>query len=161
MPSKAYFPLLAAALLCGCVSQGPFPSLAPRPAESEDWSEEPVRAIPAVADDSELGGRIAALLGEARGGQRAFAAEAPAAERAAARAGPRGSDSWLEAQQAISRLEAARGATGTALAELHALALARASAPTSEADQAALKAAIDEAEAIAARQQERIDRISR
>jgi hypothetical protein len=152
---------LAATLLAGCVSQGPFPSLAPRPAEMEDWSEEPVRPVPVVADDIELGRRIAALLAEAQAGNRAFTAEAPAAERAAARAGGRGSDSWLEAQQAISRLEAARGATGAALAELHALDLARASAPTSEADQAALKAAIDEAEAVSARQQQRIDRISR
>ncbi|HYJ52095.1 MAG TPA: hypothetical protein VEW04_02900 [Allosphingosinicella sp.] len=152
---------LAATLLAGCVSQGPFPSLAPRPAELEDWSEEPVRAVPVVADDPALSARIAALLGEARTGQRAFEAEAPAAERVAARAGARGSDSWLEAQQAISRLEAARGSTGAAVAELHALDLARASAPTSEADQAALKAAIEEAEAIAARQQQRIDRLSR
>jgi hypothetical protein len=152
---------LAAALLAGCVSQGPFPSLAPRPAEMEDWSEEPVRPVPVVADDPALVARIAALLGEVRVGQRAFEAEAPVAERIAAKAGARGSDSWLEAQQAISRLEAARGATGAALAELHALDLARASAPTSEADQTALKAAIEEAEAIAARQQQRIDRLSR
>src|SRR5204862_4912131 len=151
---------LAAALLAGCVPQGPFPSLAPRPAEQEDWSEEPVRTAPVVADDPALRGRIAALLDEARSGQRDFEAEAPAAERSAARAGARGSDSWLEAQQAISRLEAARGRTGAALGDLQALALARAAAPTSEADQAALKAAVDEAEAIAARQQQRIDRLS-
>jgi hypothetical protein len=151
---------LAALLLAGCVSAGPFPSLAPRPAEQEDWSEEPVRPIPVVADDPALRARIAALLDEARAGQRAFEAEAPGAERAAARAGREGSDSWLEAQQAISRLEAARGRSGTALADLHALALARAAGPTSEADQAALKAAIEEAEAIAAGQQQRIDALS-
>ena len=120
-----------------------------------------MRTAPAVADDAALRTRIAALLATAREGQRAFDAEAPAAERAAARAGARGSDSWLEAQQAISRLEAARGSTGAALAELHALGLERADEPTSEADQTALKLAIDAAEMIAAAQQERIDRLSR
>jgi hypothetical protein len=160
-PARLAFPALAALLLAGCVSQGPFPSLAPRAAELEDWSEEPVRAAPEVADDPVLGILIAAQHGEARAGARAFDAEAPAAERAAARAGREGSDSWLEAQQAISRLEAARGQTATALAELHQISLDRAGTPTSDADQAALKAAIEEAEAIAASQQQRIDRISR
>ena len=152
---------LAALTLGACVSQGPFPSLAPRPAESEDWSEEPARAAPAVADDPALRERIAALLGEARAGAREFEAEAPAAERAASRAGSVGSDSWLEAQQAISRLQAASGRTGAALADLHDLSLSRASTPTSDGDRASLDAAIAETEVIASRQQERVGRISR
>lgn len=152
---------LAAALAAGCVSQGPFPSLAPRPAEREDWSEEPVRTAPAIADDPALRARVAELLAEARAGARAFDADFGAAERAAAHAGPEGSDGWIEAQQAISRLDAARGQTGEALAELHQLRLARAGQPTSAADLAALDAASQEAEAIAARQQQRIDRLSR
>jgi hypothetical protein len=148
----------AAALLAGCVSQGPFPSLAPRPAEREDWSEEPVRTAPAVADDAALRGRIAALLEQARAGARGDA-DLPAAERLAAHSGREGSDSWIEAQQAISRLVAARGETGEALAELHQLRLARAAQPTSQGDLAALDAAIAAAEEMAARQQQRIDRI--
>ena len=154
-------PILLAALLAGCVSQGPFPSLAPRPAESEDWSEEPVRAAPAVADDPALRARIAALLDEARAGARDFDADFGPAERAAARAGPEGTDSWIEAQQAISRLDTARGRTGEALAELHGLRLEREGRPTSAADLAALDAAIVAAEAITARQQQRTDRLSR
>jgi hypothetical protein len=160
-PARSAFPALAVLLLAGCVSQGPFPSLAPRAAELEDWSEEPLRAAPEVADDPALRARLSALLGEAKAGGRDFEADAPAAERAAARAGAEGSDSWLEAQQAISRLEAARGRTGAALADLHQLSLERAAMPTSDADQAILKSAIEEAEALAGRQQERIDRISR
>jgi hypothetical protein len=148
-------------LLTGCVSQGPFPSLAPRPAESEDWTEEPVRAAPAVADDPALRARVAELLAEARAGARESDADLGSAERAAAHAGAQGSDSWIEAQQAISRLEAAQARTGEALTELHQLRLARAGQPTSPADLAALDAAIAEAEAIAARQQQRIDRLSR
>ena len=150
-----------AALLAGCVSQGPFPSLALRPAELEDWSEEPVRTAPAVADDAALGTRIAGLLAEARAGWRDFEADLPAAERAAAQAGAQGSDSWIAAQEALSRLEAARSKTDHAIEQLHELRRARADMPTSSGDRAALDAAITETEAIAARQQQRIDRLSR
>src|SRR5689334_5419853 len=123
---NARFPVLGAVLalsLSGCVSQGPFPSLAPRPAEQEDWTEEPVHAAPAVADDAALRARIAALVAEAREGARAFEADRPATERAVAHIGPTESDSWVEAQQAISRLEASRGRTMDAAAELHQLRL--------------------------------------
>ena len=153
-------PLLLATLLAGCVSQGPFPSLAPRPAEREDWTAEPVRTAPAAADDPALRRRLAALREEARAGERDFAADFPAAERAAARAGAEGSDSWIEAQQAISRVEAAMGRTGAALAELHQLGLERASQAMSAGDLAMLGAVTDEAEALAARQKQRIDRLS-
>jgi hypothetical protein len=160
-PRRIAFAGLAAALLAGCVSQGPFPSLAPRPAESEDWTGEPARAAPAVADDPALRARIAALLDEARAGARDFDADFGPAERAAAQAGAEGSDSWIEAQQAISRLEAAGARTGEALAGLHQLRLEREGRPTSAADLAASDAAIAAAEAIAARQQRRTDRLSR
>lgn len=153
--------LAAAASLAGCVSQGPFPSLAPRPAELEDWSEEPVRTAPVVADDAALTTRILGLLAEARAGWRDFEADLGAAERAAAQAGAQGSDSWIAAQEALSRLEAARSRTDQAIEELHQLRRTRADAPSSPADLAALDAAIAEAEAIAARQQQRIDRLSR
>ena len=158
------FPGLAAMLavcLAGCVSQGPIPSLAPRPAEQEDWSEEPVHATPVVADDAALRGRIAALLTQAHDGQRAFDADLPAAERAAAHVGAEGSDSWIEAQQAISRLQASRGRTDEAATELHRLRLARSGQPSSAADLAALDAAIQEVGAIGERQQRRMARFNR
>jgi hypothetical protein len=152
---------LLAVCLAGCVSQGPFPSLAPRPAEQEDWTEEPAHAAPAVADDAGLRTRIAALLGQARDGERAFNADLPAAERATAHIGAEGSDSWIEAQQAISRLEAARGRTDEAAGELHQMRLARSGQPTSAADLAALDAAIEDVGALVERQQQRLNRISR
>jgi len=152
---------VAAVLLAGCAAQGPFPSLALRPAEQEDWSEEPVRTAPAVADDAALRAQAAALLAQAREGWGAFEADLGAAERAASRSGAQGSDSWIEAQQALSRLEASRGATMQAAEQLHQLRLARTGAPTSPADLEALDAAIEETDAIAARQQQRIDRLSR
>jgi hypothetical protein len=152
---------LLAACLAGCVSQGPFPSLAPRPAEQEDWTEEPSHPAPVVADDAALRARIAALVAEAHDGGRAFDADLPAAERAAAHAGPAESDAWVEAQQAISRLEASRGQTSGAATELHQLRLDRTGQPTSAADLAALDAAIETVNAIAERQQREVDRISR
>jgi hypothetical protein len=151
---------LLAAGLAGCVSHGPFPSLAPRPAEQEDWTEEPVHAAPAVADDAALRTRIAALAAQAREGDRLFEADLSPAERAAAHPGAEGSDSWIEAQQAISRLEASRARTTDAAAELHQLRLARGGMPTSAADLAALDAAIGQVDAIAESQQRRLNRIN-
>jgi hypothetical protein len=161
---NARLPILAAVLaacLAGCVSQGPFPSLALRPAEQEDWTEEPTHAAPVVADDAALRTRIAALIAEAREGGRAFDADLPAAERATAHVGAAESDSWIEAQQAISRLQASRGRTDEAAAELHQMRLARAGQPTSAADLAALDAAIEAVRILVERQQGQLDRISR
>jgi hypothetical protein len=156
---RSAFPaLLAAALLAGCVAQGPFPSLAPRPDELMAI-EEPVREAPRAADDAALRTRVAALLEEVRAGARGFDADHEAARRAAARSGPTGSDAWVEAQQAISRLEAARGRTMAAAAELHQLALDRADVPTSDEDRRLIEAAIAEADRVAAGQQARIDRL--
>ena len=152
---------LLAASLAGCAAPGNYPSLAPRPAEREDWTEEPVHSAPAVADDAALRTQVAALLARAREGERAFAADLPAAERATAHIGPQGSDSWVEAQQAISRLEAARARADEAATELHQLRLARTEQPTSAADLAAIDAAIDEVEGIVARQQQQLNRVNR
>ena len=152
---------LLAACLAGCVSQGTYPSLALRPAEREDWTEEPVHPAPAVADDPAVRARIAALLSQAREGERAFAADLQAAERATAHSGAEGSDSWIEAQQAISRVEAARARTDDAAAELHQLRLTHTQQPTSAADLAAIDAAIAEVAALVENQQRRLDRVNR
>jgi hypothetical protein len=151
-------PILPVFLLGACVSQGPFPSLAPR--EGEQLAiEEPVREAPTVANDSALRTRIEAVLGEAREGARRFDADFAPAERAAGRAGAEGSDSWIAAQEAISRLEAARARTGNAAAELDQLSLTRANLPTSAADQQALDEAIAEVARINVNQQARVDRL--
>jgi hypothetical protein len=151
---------LAGASLAGCVTEGPFPSLAPRPDERLAI-EEPVREAPIVADDPAVRTRVAALLDEARQGERAFDADYGAAARASSRAGPTGSDSWIAAQQAISRVEAARGRTSDAATALHQLGLERADQPLSAADRQALDDAIAEADRLVAGQQVRVDRLSR
>ena len=150
----------AAALLAGCTTKGPFPSLAPRPDERLTI-DEPVREAPHIADDSALRVRINTLVAEARAGNAAFERDYDDAARTAARAGAEGSDSWMAAQQALSRVEAARGRSSSAAAELHQLAVTRAGQPISPPDQAALEAAIDQADGIVAAQQARLNRIRR
>ena len=149
----------AAALLPGCVVQGPFPSLAPREAERADPTAEPVRTPPAVASDPALRARLTELIALARQGERDFEAAYGPAQAAAGAAGAQGTESWVSAQEAISRLEAARAETTRALADLDRLAIERADLPTNAEDHAALLAAIEQAAAIAAGQQSRIDRL--
>jgi hypothetical protein len=150
----------AAASLAGCISEGPFPSLAQRPDERLAI-DEPVREPPQIADDSALRVQINRLLAEARGGDADFERDYDAAARASARAGREGSDSWLDAQQALSRAEMSRGRATDAAAELHQIVHARAGQPTSAADQAALDAAIAQADGIVAAQETRLRRIRR
>ncbi len=157
-------PLLAAAfaglLLCGCVSQGPYPSLAPRPEESDFSTAEPVRPEPQVADDVQLRSRIGTLAAQALEGLRAFDTAFPAAERAVGAAGAAGSESWSEAQLALSRLEATRGRTTSARAELDRIAIERANVPTSAADRAILERALTEVERIGMNQQVRLSQLT-
>ena len=158
-PTRPITALAAAAMLAGCVAQGPFPSLAPREAERADPTAEPVRTAPIVAPDPALRGRLTELIALARQGERDFEAAYAPAQAAARAAGRQGTESWIDAQQALSRLEAARAETTRALAELDRLAIDRADRPANAQDHAALLAAIEQAAAIAAGQQGRIDRI--
>lgn len=147
--------LLSAAVLApaGCAPPGPYPSLEPRPIEKRLAASEEEPVAPAAADDAGLPARIAPLLAEARRGAAEFRAALPAAQAAAAAAGTPESDSWIEAQQALSRLEAAGAVTGKALADLDALAMAEAQARVlSPGDLELLEAAVREAQAIAERQ---------
>lgn len=165
-----------AVALASCAGGGGIPSLAPRAVEYDAAEGRPpppclrgaggtsVIASPAttpvaIIDDKALGGRIAALLTDARAGQDAFAALVPQAEKSAAHAGASGSDSWIAAQRDVSRLAAAKTRTGDALAGLDALAVARSDVPTSDSDSAALGQAIAEAQGLADAQEAEIARI--
>ena len=158
MPSRSPPPLLAAS---GCAPAGPFPSLAMRPEERLVTVGEPRR--PRV-DPAERCRRCAAgptrCSAQGRAGTRAFDEAEPAAERAARSAGASGSESWVSAQQQLSRLEAARAETTTALAELDRLAATRADQATNSADYALIEQAIAELEQVAAGQQARLDRLA-
>jgi len=145
-------------LLCGCVSQGPFPSLAPR--EGEQLAiEEPVREAVEIPSDSGLRLRVLELRQQAARGNSAFDAAFDPAEAAVRSAGASGSDRWIEAQQAISRLEAARLDITGALAELDRLRAGRADMPTNSDDMAAIEGVFAVVEGLAAVQQDKIDRL--
>src|SRR5690242_16657459 len=99
---RLFRPALLVLPLAACATGGDFPSLAPRPVEQLSM-EEPVRVDPPVAADPALRGRAAELLGEARRGDGQFDAAYARAVPIVRRAGPSGSDSWIEAQEHISR----------------------------------------------------------
>ena len=116
------FPRLVSALALsllagGCMAEGPFPSLAQRDVERQPLGE-PVRVMPLVPDDPALRGRIGELVAQARQGDQAFEAAFGPAEAAARSAGQVRSDSWVAAQEEVSRAEAARTGTTRARADL-------------------------------------------
>ena len=159
IPSKSLMaPLLSVALLIGCAPKGAFPSLGVRPVEQLSF-DEPTRVVPVVAEDTELGRKIAELSGQAWRGQGNFEALLPAARSRASAAGAMGSESWIEAQQALSRLEAARALTVSALAELDRLVIERAARPTNAEQFQQLSSALERTTSLSQAQQAEVDRL--
>ena len=161
LPSSHRAFLLAPLLLslAACAAQGTFPSLQPRAVEQNVTTEEPMRTRALVPGDPALRARAAELLALARRGQSDFNAAYGEASAAATRAGAAGSESWTLAQQAISRVEAARDETTRALAELDQLQVARSARPTNQEDFEAIDAAVGEAQRLAEEQQARLERL--
>ena len=143
--------LLAPLLAGACMAEGPFPSLAQRDVERQPLGE-PVRVMPLVPDDPALRGRIGDLVAQARQGDEAFEAAFGPAAAAARSAGQARTDSWIAAQEEVSRVVPAR-------ADLDRLALERSDLPTSVGDQAALDSAIAVVDRLAVDQQSRLDRL--
>lgn len=117
---------LAPIVLAACVKPGgEYPSLAPRAAEAID-PRLPLPSEPSPGPlDAALAARLAAAVGEARGGVAAFDRLAAIAERAAAAAGPSQGDGWIAAQQALSALVAQHGVTTRAAGDIDAIAATR------------------------------------
>ncbi len=157
-PSLAILvPLLLAA---GCAAPGPYPSLAPRPAEKAYAEDAEERKPAPQPDDPALAGEIDRLLAAGRAGAAEFDSALPAAQRAASAAGGAGSDSWIEAQQALSRLESARARTTAAVADLDRLAVERTSAGTlGSGDSERLRSATAELQALADSQADRLRKL--
>ena len=157
-----YAPLALIAIAAGCADPGPFPSLAPRPIEAELAAADEAPPPPPLPDTPEVTARAAELVAQARGGMPAFEAALGVAERTASGAGGPGSDSWVAAQQALSRVEAARAVTTRALGELDAYSVAQAATRSlSPADLERLAAAVAEVQDIADRQSEAVNRLQR
>jgi hypothetical protein len=130
--------LLAAACAGG---GGDYPSLAVREAERIYASGDPIKPAPVIADRPGIAERIGALLAAGRDNAGAFEAALAAAQQLAGRAGGPGSDSWVAAQQAVSRAGAARAG------------------PVSDADFARLTEGSAQLNALATRQQELLDTV--
>ncbi len=158
------FPLLIAlATLAGCAgSSGPYPSLLPRPIERELGEPGAPPKVAAVPDDPEVTARLAAFVADARKGDDGFRAALPAAEEAVRHAGAVGSDRWIQAQQALSRAEAAEQPTTHALADLDRYATDRAKAkPLSAGDLARMQAATADVQHLSDAERAEIDRLQR
>jgi hypothetical protein len=152
--------LVSLLLAAGCAAPGPYPSLAPRPAEKAYAEDAEERKPTPQPDDPALAGEIDRLLAAGKTGAAEFDSALPAAQAAAGRAGGAGSDSWIEAQQALSRLEAARARTTAAVADLDRLAVERTSAGTlGPADSERLRAATAELQALTDSQSDRLQRL--
>jgi hypothetical protein len=156
-PLAILFPFV---LVAGCAAPGPYPSLAPRPAEKAYADDAEERKPTPQPDDPALAGAIERLLAEAKAGAADFDSAFPAAQSAASAAGAAGSDAWIEAQQVLSRLESARARTTAALADLDRLGVERTSAGTlGEGDSERLRAATAEIQGFADSQADRLQRL--
>lgn len=149
----------AALMLASCAAKGPYPSLEPRAVEAEFANDaEPQPPAPAPRDPA-IAPHVAALTQQARAGDSVFETALAKARSATAKARAAQSEAWIEAQQAISRAESARAPTTEALADLTAYALEQTRRGANPADLQAIVAAIDEVEAMAAGQSQRLDEL--
>lgn len=158
---RRLLPLVMLMAITACAAPRGYPSLAPRAAEAID----PRLPIDATPSPGTLDTRTAAALAEAVAAARAATGEfdrlARSAEALAAAAGPRQSESWIAAQQALSVLSAQHGVTTTAAANIDAIAAEKIDATRwlVPATRAAIEAAAAEVGAINDRQSATIDRL--
>ncbi len=108
--------------MAGCAARDVnAPSLAPRPAEAIDPRVPvPEPELPTQADPKLLE-RLQALVAQAESGDEAFGAAIAEARRLASSAGPSETESWVVAQQALSKAIAARAPVTQAVGEIDAL----------------------------------------
>lgn len=118
---RAFAVILPIVLLGACAGPVAPPSLLPRAAESIDPRLPVVRPMNDRPVDPALAGRLAELVNQAKSGDAAFQPAADEAERLAAAAGGRQSESWIAAHEALSAAIAARDPTVAALSAIDAL----------------------------------------
>jgi hypothetical protein len=118
-------PFLLTLGLTGCAAATNAPSLAPRPAEAIDPRVPvPEPAIPA-RPTADLVQQLDSLVAQAVAGDQAFAPLAERARQLAEAAGPKESESWIVAQQALSSAVAARTPVTSAVGDIDALGASR------------------------------------
>jgi len=156
--AHAALALTTFALAACAAPEGDPPSLGPRVIESV--IDRPVRAIApvAVASDAALAARIAELVSEAERGESAFRDELASARRTVSRAAGSApeSESWIEAQMAVSALDRTRTPTASALGALDGI-LSDQTLTGEPAETTRLLAARERVAALYARQAESFD----
>jgi hypothetical protein len=142
---------------------GPVPSLAPRAAEAIDPRIPVVPSTRLQPVDPARAIRLAELVGQARGGENAFAAAAGEAQRLASIAGAPQSESWVVAQEALTAAVAARSPATKALGDIDGIAASalETKGGIPPADFAAIEAASAEVGVIDQRQAEIIDSLQK
>ena len=128
MRAILFVPLLLSLPACATTQVSDGPSLAKRAVEGRfDVAPPAVVVAPPGPLPADLAGRLARWESDAAAGQQGFAAErGTAASLVSAAAGaPVASERWVVAQQAISRLSAARAPLTAALADIDRLYLER------------------------------------
>ena len=161
---RRLFPLALIVLTMACSTQPSIePSLAPRAAEAIDPRIPIPGDVPHGSLDAGLADRLGALVGAVRGGAPEFEAREAEASRLAGAAGPMASESWIAAQQALSRLIEQYGVTTRAAADIDEFASGRLQGKRwiEPADREAIAAASAEVAAISQSQAEAIDRLTK
>ncbi|THG38701.1 hypothetical protein [Sphingomonas olei] len=121
-------PLALLLIAAGCTAQGDYPSLLPRPAETQNLDEPPPAAPEPPQTDPALDAQIATVLATLTERVSAFDAAATRAARlvSSARGAAAGSDRWLDAQVALAELDSLRSSTGDLAIQLGDMAQERA-----------------------------------
>ncbi|MFD1950722.1 hypothetical protein ACFSGX_08080 [Sphingomonas arantia] len=132
-PRAAALPALscaALALLAGCAGDTAFPSLAPRPIEAIARQPERTVTAPVPVGDSALETQVTALETELKDAALEWSSTAATTRTAVGRArgAAVGSEGWIVAQQAVSRLDAIRERTAKVTEALDQLRIDRAQA---------------------------------
>ncbi|MDV3257594.1 MAG: hypothetical protein LOX97_07385 [Sphingomonas sp.] len=151
--------LLAPACAPGGLAE---PSLAPRAAETIDPRLPVPDKVFQGTLDAELARRLGELVGTVRSGVPVFNGREAEASRLAGQAGGSGSESWIAAQQSLSRLVEQYGVTTRAAADIDELASSEVGARhwIEPADREAIVAAAREVAEISKAQSAAIDRIT-
>src|SRR5262245_34568567 len=108
-------------LLSACASSNAPPSLLPRAAEAIDPRIPIVKPMNDRPVDATLAGHLAELVRQALSSDAMFQPAAAEAQRLAEAAGPAQSESWIAAEQALTRAIANRDVTVRALGDIDAL----------------------------------------
>ena len=112
-------------LLSACASSNAPPSLLPRAAEGIDPRIPVVKLMNDRPTDPSLARRLTELVDQARSSDGAFRPAAAEAQRLAEVAGAPQSESWIAAEEALTRAIAARDVTARALGDIDALGAIR------------------------------------